>query len=67
MEFGGDGGGGKEEEGEIWFLLECLRICLCITFSSKLLNGVGCIGLLSGPLLPRTILHWIQLWEVLSI
>ncbi len=53
IEFGGGGGGDGGEEGgggeRIGFLLECLRICLCITFSSKLLNGVGCIGLFIGP------------------
>jgi len=46
MEFGGGGGGG----GGIWFLLECLRLSLSITTSSsKLMNGVGCIGLVLGP------------------
>jgi hypothetical protein len=40
-EFGGGGGGGGEGGGRIPFLLECLRISLSITSSSKLMNGVG--------------------------
>jgi hypothetical protein len=32
--------GKEKEEGGIWFLLECLRICLCTTFSFKLLMSL---------------------------